>query len=75
MALLMVAGTGMLTPKVAGGMWLHVPLHAASPFNLLSSSNWTALLWEQLSVPLLLGLGVNIQDKIFGSLLAVSNLL
>lgn len=75
LALFMVAGVGMLTPKAAGGTWLPDPPHAVSPFNLLSSTNWTALLWEQLSAPPLLALGVNIHSKIFGSLLAVSNLL
>lgn len=75
LSLFMLTGIGMLTPKAAGGAWLPVPPRAASPFKLLSSTNWVALLWEQLSAPPLLGLGVNIQDKIFGSLLAVSNLL
>lgn len=70
LALFAVTGYGMLTPKAAGRAWLRVPLHAASRFNPLSSTNWTALLWEQLSAPPLLGLGVNIQDKIFGSLLS-----
>lgn len=57
----------LVSPKAAGWTWLHVPLHAASQFNLLSSTNWTALLWKQFSAPPLLGLGVNIPDKIFGS--------
>lgn len=57
----------LVSPKPAGWTWLHVPLHAASQFNLLSSTNWTALLWKQFSAPPLLGLGVNIPDKIFGS--------
>lgn len=57
LALFMVTGIGTLTPKAAGGTRLRVPLHAASQFNLLSSTNWTALLWEQLSAPHLLGLG------------------
>lgn len=57
----------LVSPKPAGWTCLHVPLHAASQFNLLSSTNWTALLWKQFSAPPLLGLGVNIPDKIFGS--------
>lgn len=44
LALFMVTDTGMLTPKAAGGTWLRDPLRAASPFNLLSSTDWATLL-------------------------------
>lgn len=57
----------LVSPETAVWALLHVPLHAASQFNLLSSTKWTPLLWKQFSAPPLLGLGVNIPDKIFRS--------